>query len=135
MPMPDETKDALMRILDQEDDRRRKRLHYLEAEFKNDPESLTDRDRLELIGLIVCTREIERDYWLEKLVTQLSFGINAIDSEDVRTAWKDFLASGAMPEEWDATSDCVMASCFEQIGKTMHSVSVCEYMLSQMIRG
>lgn len=135
MPMPDKTKAALKSLLDPEEDRRRKRFQHLEAEFKNNPESLTDGDRLELIGLIVGSREIERVYYLEKLVTQLSFGINAIDSENVRTAWKDFLASGAMPEEWDATCDCVMARCFEQLGKTMHSISVYEYMLYQMIVG
>lgn len=133
MPMNDETKAALQSLRDEVDDSRNKRLQCLEAKFKNYPESLTDRDRLELIGLLIHGREFEHAY--EKLVTQLSFVSKAIDSEDVRTAWKDFLVSGAIPEEWNSKCDGVMARCFEELEKPIHSVSVYEYMLAQMIGG
>jgi hypothetical protein len=137
----DNLNDVLKPFLDQEEDRRRERLQYLEAKFKDDPESLTDRDRLELIALMPRSPEIQSAQHLEALVTQLTFVNEAIDPEDLRTAWKKFLTSlsscdsPSLPPEWNSKCDWVMARCFEELGKRMHSVSVCEYMLSQMIGG
>jgi len=133
--MADEIRDVLKEFFDQEEDRRRERIDLLRWKFENDHESLTDRDRLELVGLMVRYPEIERGQYPDQLVAQLSFVDPTIALENLKTAWKDFLTSGELPEEWNSTCDLVMARCFEQLGKTMHATSVYEYMLSQMIGG
>lgn len=135
MPMPDETRDALKSLLDQEEDRRRKRIDLLRWKFDDEHESLTDEERLDLIALIIRNPETETTGLFEKLVSQLTFLDRVIDPENLRTAWKDFLNAGVLPQEWDSKCDYVLARSFEQLGKTIHSVSVYEYMLSQMIGG
>jgi len=133
--MSGEWNDFLRELLDNEENRLRERIQYLEAKFGNDPESLTDRDRLELISLIVRFPQAESAQYFERVLSCLSFVNATIDLENLKTAWKDFLTSGELPEEWDSKCDYVMARSFEQLGKIMHSVSVYEYMLSQMIGG
>src|SRR6267143_103286 len=139
--MTDETGDDLRRFLDEQEDRRRERIHHLEAKFKNDPESLTDRDRLELIGLMVCNPEIESAQHFETLVTSLSFTKDTIDSENLKRDWKDFLTSetsrdsATSSEEWNLTCDLVMARCFERLDTTAQSISVYEHILSEIIGG
>ena len=139
--MTDETGDDLRRFLDEQEGRRRERINHLEAKFKNDPGSLTDRDRLELIGLMVCNPEIESAQHFETLVTSLSLTKDTIDLENLKRAWKDFLTSetsrdsATSAEEWNLTCDLVMARCFECLDKTAQSISVYEHILSEVIGG
>jgi hypothetical protein len=140
MPMNDETREVLRKVWEEQEGKRRERIHHLEAKFKNDPESLTDRDRLELIGLMVCNQEIESAQHFETLVTSLSFTKDTIDPENLKRAWKDFLTSemsdsATSAEEWNLTCDLVMARCFERLNKTAQSISVYEHILSETIGG
>lgn len=139
--MTDEMGNDLRKFLDEQEGRRRERIQHLEAKLKNNTELLTDGDRLELIGLMVRNPEIESTQCFEMLVNSLSFAKESIDPENMKTAWKEFLtlrASCDVPtslEEWNVTCDVVMAQFFERIGKTVHSISVYEHILSEVIGG
>jgi hypothetical protein len=102
--MNDEAKDTLKRILDGMEAERKEHIQYLKAKVRDCPGSLTDGDRLELIGQRVWDRDIEIAPYFEMLVTTLSFAEATLDPENLKTAWKEFLASCESPtlsEEWD----------------------------------
>ena len=93
--MSDELKDVLRSVLDEVEDRREGRLQCLEAKFRNDPESLKDSDRLELVGNMCRSSEIESMQQFETLVTSLSFAKETIDHENpigeecwIRATWR-----------------------------------------------
>lgn len=109
--MTDETGDDLRRFLDEQEGRRRERINHLEAKFKNDPGSLTDRDGLELIGLMVCNPEIESAQHFETLVTSLAFTTDTIDLENLKRAWKDFLTSETSRDSATSAEDGSLLSC------------------------
>jgi len=83
--MRDETGDILKGIRNEEDDRCRKRIDLLRGEFGKGHESLTDRERLELIAFIIHNPEIEIAELFENLLSQLTFVDRAITSEHLRT--------------------------------------------------
>ena len=141
MPMNDELREALRRVHDEQEGKRRERIGHLEERFRECPESLTDRDRLEWIAQMVCNPEIESAQHFETLVTSLSFTKDTIDPDNLKRAWKDFLTSETSrdsttsAEEWNLTCDLVMARCFELLDKTAQSISVYEHILSEIIGG
>jgi hypothetical protein len=136
--MNDEWKEALKRTLDELEGQPEERIQHLKAKVRDCPGSLTDRDRLELIGLMVCNQEIESASLFEMLVTSLAFAKETVDPESLKTAWKEFLTSCESPtlsEEWDLASDRVVTRCFERLGKTANSIEVYEHILSEIIGG
>ena len=141
MPMYDELREALRRVHDEQEGKRRERIGHLEERFRECPESLTDRDRLEWIAQMVCNPEIESAQHFETLVTSLSFTKDTIDPDNLKRAWKDFLTSetsrdsATSVEEWNVACDLVMARYFERLGKTAQSISVYEHILSEVIGG
>lgn len=139
--MNDELIKAMKRAFDELEGKRRERVRCLEERFRECPESLTDRDRLEWITQKVRKQGFGSDPHFEMLVTLLTFAKETIDPENLKTAWKEFLTSGAScdsptsPEEWDLTCDRDIAHRFEHFGKTAHSISVYEHILSEIIGG
>ena len=141
MPMNDESREALRRVWDEQEGKRRERIRRLEERFRECPESLTDKDRLEWIAQMVRNPEIESAQHFETLVTSLSFTKDTIDPDNLKRAWKDFLTSetsrdsATSAEEWNLTCDLVMARCFEPLDKTAQFISVYEHILSEIIGG
>ncbi len=139
--MNDGLRDVLKIVLDEQEGKRRERIQRLEEIFRERPESLTDRDRLEWIAQMVRNPEIERAKHFERLVTSLSFTKDTIDPDNLKMAWKDFLTletssdSPTSAEEWDVACDLDMVRCFERLDKTAQSISVYEHILSETIGG
>jgi hypothetical protein len=141
MPMNDEFREALRRVQDEQEGKRREHIRCLEERFRECPESLTDRDRLEWIAQMVRNPEIESAKHFETLMNSLTFTRMSLASDELRRAWSDFVrqqlgCGGSLDEsEWTAQCDGVMARGFEHLEKTTQAASVYEHILAEIIRG